>query len=433
MKMQVSNERLDAMAFANEEERYDALSGADREISLSAHDQYFRAVEWMEPLSHEERQEFLQRVIRGNMERRHACPNQDVLALAWAARERLVEVYQPLVIGLARRRMFRFGSMELLDVIQEGSLGLLEALERYDEEKSRVVEFGVFAATCIKSALGAAVNERDVFIRLSWPTHNLVVRKTLVAAELRKRLGHEPSLAEIAEVMQVSEEALEQVETFAQRRRAGSLQAMLETREIAEDVVPLEGLYAPSTVAEDARQRELASTFERVFAAAMPQQQREVLELRYGFGDVARTTERSTEVIRDLMGLKSPEHVVSSERRAMHRLKNLVEGVTLPDGRLSCSFHDVYGDEYCTSREAAELLHVSMKSVEKLVMQGELTCELHARPHTRGTKIRYFKKADVLALKEQRATAPVTLSSRRRESASLKQARRSALLPAIVA
>jgi len=415
------------------DERSEALSGADAAVSLMARDQYFRELAWMVPLSSEERDTFLRRVIRGNGERSEALPNQWVLSLARHARESLVEAYQPLVIGLARRRMFLFKSMELLDVIQEGNLGLLDALDTYDDEKSRVVEFGAFATRCIKRALAAAVNERDVFIRLSWRTHNMLTRKKIVASELRKHLGRQPLLSEIAEIMEVSEETLQKVLKLAERREVGSLHGMLETREIAEDAVPFVSLYTSAVVAEDTRQQELAETFERVFAVAMPEQQREVLELRYGFGDVAGTTVRPAELVSEMMGLPGREHVSSSEHKATQRLKRVLEPVALPDGRLSCTFQDVYTDEYCTSREVAELLHVSLSCVDTFVQRGLLSPELRSRPHTCGAKMRYFKKADVIALQQERAAAPVQISSRRRESVSLKQARRSASLPSIVA
>jgi len=427
----LSSERGDAMTFLDE--RSEALSGADSAVSLMAREQYFRELAWMVPLSSEERDTFLRRVIRGNGERSESRPNQWVLSLARHARESLVEAYQPLVIGLARRRMFLFKSMELLDVIQEGNLGLLEALDRYDEEKARVVEFGAFATRCIKTALAAAVNERDVFIRLSWRTHNFVTRKKMVAAELRKHLGRQPLLSEVAEVMEVAEETLQHVLKLAERREVGSLHAMLEKRDIPEDATSFVSLYTSAVVAEDTRQQELAETFERVFAIAMPEQQREVLQLRYGFGDVAGTSIRPAELVSEMIGLPGREHVSSSEHKATQRLRALLEPVALPDGRLSCTFEDVYTEEYCTSREAAELLDVSLSCVDSFVQRGLLFPELRSRPHICGAKVRYFKKADVLALQQKRAAAPVKISSRRRESASLKQARRSASLPAIVA
>ena len=90
--------------------------------------------------------------------------------------------------------------------------------------------------------------------------------------------------------------------TLAKRREVGSLQGMMERYEIAEDTKSFVGLYQSAMASEDARQQELAATFERVFAVAMPEKQREVLELRYGFGDVPSTM-RSPELVREMMEL----------------------------------------------------------------------------------------------------------------------------------
>ncbi len=428
----VLEERLDAMTFLNEEERFDALSGADRDISLSAKDQYFRELDWREPLAAGEREKLLARLVRGNVELRQSSPNQWVLSLARHARERLVEVYQPLVVGLARRRVFLFKSLELLDVIQEGNIGLLHALDTYDDEKAGLYEFGAFATLRIKGALADAVNEHDAFIRLSIRTHALMTRKATVERELRKHLGRQPLLSEIAEVMEVSEDVLRNGLELAKRRDVGSIQGMLEAHELAEDVLPFVALYQSAVVAEDTRKQELAAVFQQVFDAAMPEQQREVLELRYGFGDVPSTL-RSNELVRDMMGLEMSQQVTSSEHKAKERLRGLLEPVVLLDGQLSCTFRNVYTDEHCTSREVAELLEVSLSKVHTLVKDGLLSCELRSHPRQGGGKMRFFNKAEVLALQQKLAAVPVKLSSRRRENASLQHARRSALLPSIVA
>ncbi len=146
----------------------------------------------------------------------------------------------------------------------------------------------------------------------------------------------------------------------------------------------------------------------------MPEKQREVLELRYGFGDVPSTM-RSPELVREMMGLNANQDVTGSEKKAKQRLRGMIEPVTLPDGRLSCQFHDVYSDEYCTTGEAAKLLGLATSRVDSLVQMGRLVPEMRSRPHIPGPKVRFFKKADVLALKEALDAAPVKLSSRREE------------------
>src|SRR6266516_6755738 len=106
-----------------------------REVSLLAIDQYMRGLRWSERLTQEEEVQMIQRVERGKAERGKACPNQWVLSLAKHARERLIEGYQPYVVTVARKLVFRCRGMELLDLIQEGNLGPMEAIEAHDPSK----------------------------------------------------------------------------------------------------------------------------------------------------------------------------------------------------------------------------------------------------------------------------------------------------------
>ncbi len=417
------------MTYADDRAR--ALSGADLDVSLLAQDQYFREIAWLQPLSYEEQDVLLRRVRRGNAERLQLCPNQWVLSLAKHARERLVEAYQPLVVSIARRRHFLLRTMELLDVIQEGNLGLLAALDDYDEKASLACPFPSLAAVRIKQALSAVARDRGFFIRLPVEKQAMLTRKALVESQLRDYLERPPLLCEVAEVMNVSEGTLQQVLDLSEGRRVGSLQAMLESREISEDRLPFTSLYASSVISEDARQQELAATFQHVFESVLPEQQREILELSYGFGD-APGLPRPHVVIAEMMGVGESQ-IHGQEKRAIKRLAGLLEPVVMADGRLSCTFHDVYTDEYCTLSEAAALLDILVSQVKRCASLGLLPGEKCSRSHTRGQKEWVFKKADVIAFKQKLSEAPIRLSARRRENASLAAARRSALLPSVVA
>jgi len=410
------------------QERADALSGADLDVSLLASAQYFRQVAWTEPCPSEEHDALLQQVIRGNVERVQARPNQAVLSLAQQARERLVEVYQSLVISMARRRKFLFQSMELIDVIQEGNIGLLRALDKYTDEVSHVYAFRVFAALHIRTALSEASCDRDVSIRLPFDKSRLLHRTPAVMRELRVLLGRQPSLAEIAKIMGVSEEELAEVIEAGKRQAVKSVQELLEQKEISEDARDFVLLYASSVVSEDARQAELAETFERVFAAAMPEHQRTILELRFGFGDVPSEM-RSRALIEEMTGVCG---AATQEKKAMKRLAALLEPVVLADGRLSCTFDDVYTDDYCTSREAAVLLGIDVSLVNRYTGQGLLPSAMRPRRHLPGAQERVYKKADVFAFQEQRSAAPVKVAARRKNE-TLAAARRSASLPSVVA
>src|SRR5207248_9615189 len=103
----------------------------NRDVSLGVADQYMREVRMRGRLSDEEKNRLIKRLARGNVERLKSCPNQWVLALARDARERLVEGYQPWIVTIAKHYLGAGHGMELLDFVQEGNIGLLQALDGF--------------------------------------------------------------------------------------------------------------------------------------------------------------------------------------------------------------------------------------------------------------------------------------------------------------
>ena len=99
----------------------------DRDVSLMAYDQYLCMVHWTPRLSEEEILQLLQQIARGKVEQLKACPDSRVLAQAKEARDHLVVGLQRLVMCMAQRCHRGSGRMELLDLIQEGNIGLLKA------------------------------------------------------------------------------------------------------------------------------------------------------------------------------------------------------------------------------------------------------------------------------------------------------------------
>src|SRR4051812_43940666 len=98
--------------------------GNSKDSSLMAYDQYSRWVRWTPHVSKEEIASLMQGVLRGKEERSKGSPDRQLLEVAHQAREQVVIALQRLVIHLARRFLSRFQSLELLDLIQEGNLGL---------------------------------------------------------------------------------------------------------------------------------------------------------------------------------------------------------------------------------------------------------------------------------------------------------------------
>ncbi|MBA3824221.1 MAG: sigma-70 family RNA polymerase sigma factor [Ktedonobacterales bacterium] len=112
------------------------------------------------------------------------------------ARERLVVAYQPLVLNVARRYLRRDAAMDLMDLVQEGNIGLLTALDQYD--LSLGTAFSTLAFTCIRAAITAALWQGDGLIRL--PDHKARALRRLdqIEAALCVSLGRDPAVAELA-------------------------------------------------------------------------------------------------------------------------------------------------------------------------------------------------------------------------------------------
>src|SRR5579859_614506 len=168
------------------------------EESLQADDLYFQSARQIAPLSREEEAVMLERVARGKQEQMVACPDARVLAEAKAARDRLVEGFQGLVIASAERAMSQgFCSFELMDLVQEGNLGLLQAIDSYDLALGYPLR--ALASVCIRHALGNAWRERDGYVKL-WPAD---VRDMRNIKRVQERFAREhgclPTIQQVAQ------------------------------------------------------------------------------------------------------------------------------------------------------------------------------------------------------------------------------------------
>src|ERR1700730_16513430 len=164
----------------------------EKDMSLMALDQYMRMVRWTPFISVEEEGQLLERVERGRGEQGNPSPNSQVLEEARRARDRLVEGYQGLVVRIANTYKGCFRSMELLDLIQEGNLGLLKAIERY-----QVQEGGALIASAvpwIRGAILSSYRERDGMVRMACRTFVQVQKMRQARGRLMAILDRDPTL-----------------------------------------------------------------------------------------------------------------------------------------------------------------------------------------------------------------------------------------------
>jgi RNA polymerase sigma-B factor len=129
------------------------------------------------------------------------------------ARERLVKLYMPLVEGLANRHDRRGAEHD--DLVQAGSIGLLNAIERFDPKRGD--EFAAFAVPTIAGEMKRHLRDRAAIVRLPRSLHEASVRLPRAREALTASLGRGPTAAELAAEIRVSEEDLGRLESTIAR------------------------------------------------------------------------------------------------------------------------------------------------------------------------------------------------------------------------
>ncbi len=266
------NGRVEAAATDRERPRPDQPKKPEIDLtvepSLDSLRLYLRSIGKVDLLTAEQEVALAKRIERGDM----------------TAKQQMVEANLRLVVSIAKGYLGR--GLTFLDLIQEGSLGLIRAVEKFDYRRG--YKFSTYATWWIRQAVTRAIADKGRTIRI--PVHMVEKLNKVVHVErqLVQTLGREPTPEEIARELECTTREVRDILRMAQQ--PVSLERPIGEEEESElgDFVEDQTAESPFELASENLRRENV----RRALAALPVREREVIEMRFGLtGDRPRTLE----------------------------------------------------------------------------------------------------------------------------------------------
>jgi RNA polymerase primary sigma factor len=283
-------------------EKEEIVGGRDEEGSagvepLDSLRLYFQEIRAAKLLTPEEEQELARRIAQGD----------DV------ARKRMIESNLRLVVKVAKRYMGQ--GLPLLDLIEEGNIGLIKAVERFKPEKK--CRFSTYAVLWIRQSIERGLVSQSRTVRL--PAHVVgdLKRMIRVMRSLKQRLGREPLLEELTEEMQVDSDYVSRLMMAV--HKATSIEAPLDEDEHYHlaDILTEEEQPGPFSITEHIELVRLVTSWLELLSPP----EKAVIKLRFGLRDGEPKT---LEAIGEMFGV-TRERIRQIEVKALQRLRTLME------------------------------------------------------------------------------------------------------------
>ena len=281
---------------AKKEQNYESYIYSDSSNTSNAMKMYLKEIEEYPMLSAKEEVELAKAIIDSSEE----------------AKEKFINANYRLVVSIAKR--YRKESVDMLDLIQAGNIGLIKAVEKYDYKKG--FRFSTYATWWIKQSITRYIDDCENTIRIPVHLHqriNFVKRKK---QELANVLQREPSMEELAEVCELEVDKV--LDILKRDKNIVSLDTPIKEDEDSSlvEFIPSDAHFG-DVVIHEVEQNNLREKIDEVLTDLSDQEQ-QVLRMRFGLDD---DTPKTLEEIGKVFGV-TRERIRQIEAKAIRKLRH---------------------------------------------------------------------------------------------------------------